>query len=69
MADSTKILSTLESLESHQPNLGLYTTHITARCLHTPSLREGVARPLDGLEAALQYLMARGEVIRSSVAS
>ena len=59
-----KPLSTLESLESTQLNLGLYATRVTAEDLRRAiEEAEGAAPPLTEVEDALRDLVAQGEAI------
>ena len=59
-----KDLFLLESLESHQLNLGLYTTRVTAGDLcRAIEEAEGSASPVTEVEAALRDLVAQGEAI------
>jgi hypothetical protein len=60
----TSLFHCLESLESTQLNLGLYTTRITAEDLRRAIVEaEGEAPPLDEVKAALRELVEQGEVI------
>ena len=56
-----KLLSALESLQSTQLNLGLYTTRVTAEALRRAMAEaERTVLPLPKVEAALCSLMTRG---------
>jgi hypothetical protein len=58
------LVQALESIESRQLNLGLYTTHITAEDLRRAiEEREGSAPSVGEVEAALRNLVAQGEAI------
>jgi hypothetical protein len=61
---SMQFPSLLESLESYQLNLGLYTTRVTAEDLHCAIAEaEGEAPSLTEVEVALRALVAQGEAI------
>jgi hypothetical protein len=62
---NNSLLVLIESLESHQLNLGLYNTRVTAEDLRRAIAEaEGEALPLTEVEAALRTLVSQGEAIK-----